>query len=82
MRIHQFLEELEEMINDAKEIKDADARFLKLLRANERYISLIKLFEQETLMSLLTVEEHKDMLTLGVSLIDFMVESDKEQNNV
>lgn len=73
MRLHEFLEELEEMINDAEVTKDENARFAKLARANERYIALVKIVEPEILNSLLSEEEHKSFVKIGVTLITFMM---------
>lgn len=73
MRLHEFLEALEEMINDAEETKDEDLRFVTTARATERYIALMSIFEPETLDSLLTEEEKKALVKLGVTFIKFMV---------
>lgn len=78
MRLHEFLEKLEEMINDAEETKDADLRFVKMAKANERYIALMAIFEPATLDSLLTEEEKKALVKLGTTFIEFMLQADKE----
>lgn len=78
MRLHEFLEKLEEMIKEAEEIKDEDLRFVKMAKANERYIALMSIFEPATLDSLLTEEEKKALVKLGVTFIKFMFDTCKE----
>lgn len=75
MRLHEFLEKLEEMIKEAEETKDADLRFVKMSKAHERYMALMSIFEPATLETLLTEEEKKAVVKLGVAFIKFMLDT-------